>query len=144
MRGKAETPKAKRATPRAHRATRPAFERRFNGLEARVGRGSPLPAEPVAQAPRPSAPAPSAPLLLVFGLATLAAIGAAIVVGRRRGGTGEVTVTPQPAPPHTPTYAELSLEAELCEILAEARARALLGDRPGDRGSPEREPVGHP
>lgn len=138
---KAGTPKAKRVTPRAGRAARPAFERRFNGLEPRVGRGSALTRELVA--PRPSAPAPSTPLLLVLGIATLAAIGGAIVAGRRRGGAGEATVTSGPTPPATPSYAELSLEAELHEIVAEAKARALLGEGPGDRGSPDREPAAH-
>lgn len=134
-------PKAKRSVPRAHRAARPAFERRFNGLEPRVARGSAVP-EPVAQAPQPatpSAPAPSTPLLLLVGLAALAAIGAVIAAGRCHGGTDEATATDPVTPPVAPTYAELSLEAELHEIVAEANARALLGDPPG-----EREPANAP
>lgn len=134
-------PTARRPTRRAHRAVRPAFEVRVNGLEPRVARGSALP-EPIVQAPQPAtpgAPAPSAPLLLLFGLATVAAIGAAITLGRRGGGDDEVTTTAPDPPPVAPTYAELSLEAELHEMVAEANARALLGDHPG-----EREPTASP
>jgi hypothetical protein len=138
-RASAAQPRAKRATPRA-RPER-SFERRFNGLEPRATRPSPAAREVVEATPvvRPQVaePAASVPLLVLFGLLTVGGLAAAVLLGRRRGGAGVVTDAP-PERPVAPAYADAAVEAELHEIIAEARARQLLGpgesDEPAERG----------
>lgn len=62
----------------------------------------------------------------------LAAVAAAIVVARRRRGHDGVANAAPPASPAAPSFADASLEAELHEMISEARARALLAAEPAD------------
>jgi hypothetical protein len=138
-RAPAAQPRAKRAAPRA-RPER-SFERRFNGLEPRASRPSLVTREAVEATPavRPEVTGPTAsvPLLVLFGLLTAGGLAAVVLVGRRRGGGGVVAGAP-PQRPAAPRYADAAVEAELHEIIAEARARELLGpgeiDEPAERG----------
>ena len=139
-RAAAAQPRAKRAVPRA-RPER-SFERRFNGLEPRAARPSPATPEAVVAAPavrgEAAESAPSVPLLLLLGLLTVGGLAAAVLVGRRRGGAGGVVTGAPPERPAAPAYADAAVEAELHEIIAEARARRLLvpgeSDEPAERG----------
>ena len=137
-RAPAAQPRAERAVPRARTA---AFERRFNGLEPRAARPSPTTPEAVEVKPavrtEATEPGASGPLLVLFGLLTAGALAAVVLLGRRRGAGGVVTDGPLERPA-APTYADAAVEAELHEIIAEARARRLLVpgeiDEPAERG----------
>jgi hypothetical protein len=129
-RERAERRRAHRARPKVE----PPVPKHF-GPVMKVGRHVQL----SAGTPRATAaPAPSPdgfalpPLLLA--LAGLAVAGGALLVARRRGGDGGVAVGAGPAPAPLPASADPAVDAELHEIIAEAKARELLAD--------EREPAG--
>jgi LPXTG-motif cell wall-anchored protein len=109
-------------------------DRRFNGLEPRVAHGSLLtPEHPVAKAlvRPPSSGGSSTPLVLLLAAAGAAGLGA-LLIRRRRGG-GDVVVVDSPIAPSAPSYVDPAVEAELHEIIAEERARALLSGEPGEQ-----------
>ena len=138
-RPRAEQPRTERSA-RPGRSPERSFERRFNVPEPRAARPSLTAPEAVAvTAVRTEAaePVTSIPLLVVFGLLTAGALAAVVLLGRRRG-TGSVVAEAPPEQPAAPTYADAAVEAELHEIISEARARQLLAldeaDAPAERG----------
>jgi hypothetical protein len=129
--------------PRRHRArpeVKPPVPKHF-GPVMQVGRPAPVGADATAAdrtGTRAAAEAPApdgfTPPALLLGLGGLALAGAAFAVRRRRRGDGGVVAAVAPATPPAPAYADPAVDAELHEIIAEAKARELLGD--------EREPAG--
>jgi len=71
---------------------------------------------------------PSTPLVpvLVLALLTLTAAVAVVRIHRRRL-SGSVVLTERPESPAAPGRADALIEAELHEMIAESRARTLLG-----------------
>ena len=139
----AASKRAAAAQPRAKRSARirtadRSFERRFNGLEPRAARGSLTTPEAVEAPPAAGAEAAESaapvPLVVVLGLLTAGTLVAVLLVGRRRGTGGGVAEAP-PERPAAPTYAD-AVEAELHEIISEARARQLLMPDEAERGEP--------
>ena len=103
-------------------------------------------AEPPRAAPQEQQ-ATESPPLLIPALVLLGLAGGAVLTlrARRRGGAAEAALPPPPAPPPVPTAAvakadDIAIEAELQEMIAEARARELgvPGCEPDDaaRGAP--------
>ena len=117
------------------------FERRFNGLDPRPAKASTTLVEPIAVVPEPPRPAaaPRAPdrtaVIVGFALLTVLALAGAVVVGRRPG-DGGVAGAKAPERPAAPSYADAALEAELHEMIAEARARSLLDGEPENAREP--------
>ena len=103
-------------------------------------------AEPPRAAPQAQQATESLPLLIPALVLLALAGGAALTLrARRRGGAAEAALPPPPAPPPVPTAAaakadDVAIEAELQEMIAEARARELgvPGGEPDDaaRGAP--------
>jgi hypothetical protein len=138
----AAQPRAKRAGLSARTAER-SFSRRFNGLEPRVARGSSLPAEHPVAGLRADPASPGSvmfmSLLSVVALIALAAVG--VMVRRRHGDDGVVALAEDPRRP-APCHADASMEAELHEMISEARARELLGYGEVDAEAERGESVG--
>ena len=94
---------------------------------------------PIGVVARPVTPDPSPRtgfLWLVPVLIAVAAFAAALLARRRDSG-GAVAAGERPDRPAAPSYADAAMEAELHEIIAEARARELLA------ADEEREAVAH-
>jgi hypothetical protein len=124
---RAAQPRARRAGASVRTAER-SFVRRFNGLEPRMARGSSLPAEQPVAGLRADPASPGGvvfmALLSVLALVGLVAVG--VMAKRRHGDEGAEAHTAGPRPP-APSLADAVIEAELHEIISEARARELLG-----------------
>ena len=108
----------------------------MRGVEPRVTSSSRTASQPPA-APKVAAPAVpdgGAPTgLILLGLLGAAGIGAGLVIARRRRGAGGIAVAEEPQSPLAPAHADALVDAELHEIIAEERARALLSGESADR-----------
>jgi len=116
---------------------------RVNGLEPRSAGPYVAPGEPIAvTVSRPAtADRPSGlPTGLLLGLIALAAAMAGLLVRRR--GAGGIAAVERPDAPIAPAYADTAIEAELHEIISEARARQLLAPRRADEDAERGESVG--
>jgi hypothetical protein len=136
-----------RAAHQPRQASRPASTKDFvppvtGSADVVLPRAS---APSVQVAERQVIPAPAAIVAGCLMLVALAALTAAIVRRRRRGDDGElVEVAPvAPVEPMAVVTHEALVEAELHEMIAEARARELLGGEQPD-GEPEAPRVGTP
>jgi len=118
------------------------FERRFNGLEARAAKPSASAVDPIAVTARPAvAERPfGLPAGLLLGLLAVAGITVGLLIRRR--GAGGAAAVGRPGAPIAPTYADSAMEAELHEMISEARARELLAPGVGEEESDRGESVG--
>jgi len=139
---RASRPRAKH--PARHVGTHHrSFAHRFNGLEPRATGPYTAPVEPLGvtvSRPAPADPPSGLPLGLLLGLLALAGAMAGLLLRRR--GTGGTVATDRPGAPVAPTYADTAIEAELHEIIAEARAMELLARGEAGEAAERGESVG--
>jgi hypothetical protein len=139
---RAERARAKRPAPRADTARR-SFAHRFNGLEPRAAGPYAVRVEtvarPVAGSSAPGRPSPFPVGLLVALVAAAATIGGLLL---RRRGHGGSALSERADAPIEPASAGAAIEAELHEIISEARARQLLAPAPVDEHAERHESVG--
>jgi len=137
-----EQPKAKTTARRGSRAEprRTPGRTSVNGLEPRAAAMT-LSSGPVAEAAEAAPAAGVATLTVALALLALASVGglAAAVVLRRRRGAGGAALAARHVNPVAPAHAD-AIDAELHEIISEARARTLLAGEADETTDPL-EPV---
>jgi len=132
---------SRRAAPRARTERRSAPRRQPHGRVLETS--TPVaPATTAATLTEVTQPRTLPPLAAVLGILAIVGLAAATtLMRRRRPGSGGVATAPRPATPAAPSFADASLEAELHEMISEARARAVLARAPRADPAEHRETI---